>query len=104
MKLDPPIGVPRTYTDRVTTLYPGESAWFEIGADRVAEIIAENVSDHPEQPFRVALTGTWRVTPMPGLYGWLLRTQYRLRVHVRHWAQQLGLYLDHEDTGRRGSE
>lgn len=88
MSLDPPIGVPRTYQDRVERLYPGEDARYEIGVDKIAEIIAQNRSERPEQPFRVALTGTWHVTPMPGLYGWWLRTWFKVTTYIKQRAEK----------------
>lgn len=88
MKLDPPIGVPRTYQDRVELLYPGEDARYEIAVSQIAEIIAQNQSTHPEQPFRVALTGTWHVTPSPGPYGWWLRTWFKVTTYIKQRAEK----------------
>jgi hypothetical protein len=98
MSLDPPIGVPRTYEDRVETLYPGETAWLEIGI-QLAEVIAENTSAQAERPFRVAMQGTWHVEPTPGLGGWWRRTWFRVTTYIRQRAE-----ADREARRRRRSE
>ena len=73
IKLDPPIGVPRTYISGQRALvYPGEEAACEVEVERQGHV-----------EFLVPFDGIWVVTPMPGPYGWLLRHLYVWRETLR---------------------